>query len=62
MTEKHLRRRDVEDITGLSRSTIYRLMSNGEFPKPIKLTGRAVAWPESRISAWLAERHLASAA
>ncbi len=56
MLEKHLRRAAVEEITGLSRSTLYALMSRGAFPKPIKLTGKAVAWPESRIDAWLAER------
>ena len=56
MPEKHLRRHVVEEITGLSRSTIYLLMSRGEFPKPVKLTGRAVAWPESAITKWLAER------
>jgi prophage regulatory protein len=56
MPEKHLRRPAVEEITGLSRTTIYALMARGEFPKPIKLTGKAVAWPESKIAAWLAER------
>jgi Predicted transcriptional regulator len=56
MPEKHLRRPTVEEITGLSRSTIYRLMSSGEFPKPVKLSGRAVAWPESSIMKWLETR------
>lgn len=56
MPEKHLRRRAVEEITGLSRSTLYALISRDEFPKPVKLTGKAVAWPESSISRWLAER------
>jgi prophage regulatory protein len=56
MPEKHLRRRAVEEVTGLSRSTIYELMSRGEFPRPIKLTGKAVAWPETAIADWLAAR------
>lgn len=56
MTPKHLRRRAVEEITGLSRSTIYDLMAKGQFPRPVKLTGRAVAWPESKIADWLASR------
>ena len=54
--EKHLRRSEVEDLTGLSRSSIYRLMSTGDFPKPSRLTGKAVRWRLSEISAWLAER------
>ena len=42
MTTKFLRRREVEEVTGLSRSTIYALMSRGEFPKPVKVSTRAV--------------------
>lgn len=53
VVERHLRRRAVEEITDLSRSTIYDLMSKGQFPRPIKLTGKAVGWPESAISDWL---------
>lgn len=56
MTEKHLRRRDVEALTGLSRSTIYDLMARGLFPRPVKLTARAIAWPEGRVADWLANR------
>ena len=56
MAEKHYRRRAVEEITGLSRSTIYDLMSKGQFPRPVKLTAKAVAWPESAITEWLATR------
>lgn len=59
MAEKYLRRPGVEEITGLSRSTIYKLMSEGEFPRPIKITGKAVAWPESAIAEWLASRPVA---
>jgi prophage regulatory protein len=56
MPDKHYRRRAVEDLTGLSRSTLYELMAKGAFPRPLKLTDRAVAWPESAIIKWLAER------
>jgi len=54
--ERHLRRRAVEEITGLSRSTIYALIAEGKFPRPVKLSVRAVAWPESAVAAWLANR------
>jgi prophage regulatory protein len=59
MLEKHYRRPAVEEITGLSRSSIYDLMSKGHFPKPIKISARAVAWPESAISKWMQERQAA---
>jgi prophage regulatory protein len=60
MTTKHLRRPAVEAVTGLSRSTIYDLMAKGAFPRPVKLTGKAVAWPESAIADWLESRRAAT--
>ena len=56
MAGKFIRRPAVETITGLGRSTIYDLMSRGEFPRPIKLTSKAVAWSEDEILDWLASR------
>jgi len=61
MPDRYLRRRAVEEITGLSRSTIYLMMSRGEFPRPVKLTTRAVAWPEREITEWLDSRERAAA-
>ena len=55
-TELMLRRPAVEKRTGLSRSTIYLMMSRGEFPKPVHLGARAVGWPEAAISEWLNSR------
>ncbi|SFR32721.1 helix-turn-helix transcriptional regulator [Litoreibacter janthinus] len=51
-----LRRPKVESIVGLSRSTIYELMAQGSFPRPIKLGPRAVGWRERDVLAWLAAR------
>lgn len=51
-----LRRADVELLTGLSRSSIYRLISEGSFPRPVKVGERAVRWPASAIEAWRAAR------
>jgi prophage regulatory protein len=62
MADKHLRRAAVESLTGLARSTLYDLMAKGQFPRPVKLTGKAVAWPESQIVAWLAQRPTSDAA
>ncbi|MDP2519029.1 helix-turn-helix transcriptional regulator [Shimia thalassica] len=56
MTENHLRRPAVEAVTGLSRSSIYDMMDKGEFPRPVRIGKRAVAWPESAIAEWLAGR------
>jgi len=51
-----LRLPTVKARTGLSRSTIYLRISEGRFPKPISLGGRAVGWVESEINEWLDER------
>ena len=51
-----LRRKQVEKRTGLSRSTIYLRIQEGNFPRPIKLGARAVGWLENEIEAWLAAR------
>jgi prophage regulatory protein len=50
------RRPEVERITGLSRSTLYAMMADGSFPKPVKLGKRAVGWREADIIAWLESR------
>jgi prophage regulatory protein len=43
----------VKTSTGLSRSTIYLRVSQGTFPKPVSLGGRAVGWLEAEIQEWL---------
>jgi prophage regulatory protein len=43
--------------TGLSRSTIYRLVADGDFPKPVKPSKGRVAWREREVLAWLASVH-----
>jgi prophage regulatory protein len=53
MSKKINRLPEVINKTGLSRSSIYLRMSNGEFPKSISLGGRAVGWLESDINEWL---------
>ncbi len=60
MTDKLLRRRLVEEITGLSRSSIYRLMRNGKFPVPVRVGPSAVRWKSSDIKIWLESRPLAT--
>jgi len=56
MSMKIYRRRNVEHLVGLSRSTIYAMMAAGTFPKPIKLGKRAVGWRESDVLDWVASR------
>ena len=56
MTNTFLRLPKVIKITGLSRSTIFLRISEGKFPKQIKLGSRSVAWIESEVSDWIQSR------
>ena len=50
---------EVQHRVGLGRSTIYRWMAEGRFPKPVRLGGYAVAWTENEITEWIAGRLVA---
>ena len=57
MSLRILRLKEVQQMTGLSRSTIYAEIAKGKFPKQVKLTGaRSVGWPESVIVQWVESR------
>ena len=51
-----LRINEVCKKTGIGRSTIYRMMQHGEFPKPIKLGKKISGWLEEDIDQWLREQ------
>ena len=55
-TIKLLRCREVEEITGLSRAGIYEQMTEGVFPKPVRIGPRAVAWVDSEVAKWQRKR------
>jgi prophage regulatory protein len=58
---RFLRIRQVVQLTGLSRMTIYRLELAGKFPSRRKLSQNSVAWREEEISQWLNTRPVADA-
>ncbi len=51
-----IRRQEVEEMTGLKRSAIYLNVQKGEFPTPVKIGRRAVAWIEEEIQEWVDSR------
>lgn len=51
-----LRRPDVEKLTGLRRSSVYRLARIGQFPKPLKIGPRASAWDAGAVHQWIEQR------
>jgi len=60
MAHRILRLPAVMDVTGLGRTTVYEQMAAGRFPKPIKLSERAVGWLEADIQNWLETKVLES--
>jgi prophage regulatory protein len=50
----------VKEKTSLSTSTIYRGVERGDFPKPVRLSPRSVAWVENEVEAWIEQRIEAS--
>lgn len=53
MNSRLIRRPEAEVLIGLSRSTIYQMMAEAKFPRPIKIGKRAVAWRLEEIESWI---------
>jgi prophage regulatory protein len=51
-----IRLREVLDTTGLARSTVYKFVSEGTFPKPVSLGDRCVGWVESEVQSWILDK------
>lgn len=51
-----LRTKEVITITGLSRTTIWRLERHDNFPKRLKLSANRVGWNDDEIHQWLMDR------
>jgi prophage regulatory protein len=51
--DRILRIKTVLERTGLSRSTMYRKMQNGTFPRNVQISIRCAGWRESAVAEWL---------
>lgn len=53
MTEldRFLRRPEVEQAIGMTKSMLYKMMAAGQFPKPIKI-GRGSVWSSVEVAEW----------
>ena len=54
--DKLITRREVEELTGITRSTIYREMASGRFPLALRIGRRSVRWRSGEIVAWMEAR------
>lgn len=48
-----IRLTDVQRKIGMGRSWVYAKVAEGTFPQPVNFGGRAVAWVESEVDAWI---------
>lgn len=53
---RFIKRQEVESITGLSCTEIYRRVAAGKFPKQVTLGPKSVVWIESEVLTWCEER------
>ncbi|MXO65364.1 helix-turn-helix transcriptional regulator [Altericroceibacterium endophyticum] len=54
-TDRIIRLKTVLDRTGLSRSTLYRKIDEGSFPRQIPISARGTGWRESAVERWIAD-------
>lgn len=51
-----IRLKEVIYSTGLARSTIYRYIGEGTFPKSVSLGDRCVGWVDTEVQEWILAR------
>lgn len=55
MEQRLIKLRELCALTQLSKPTIYRLMAEGNFPRPMRLSKHRVAWRVKDIELWIAD-------
>lgn len=51
-----IRKPQLLDRLGFSKSTLYKMISKGEFPPPVHISTRVSGWPSSEIDDWIKQR------
>jgi prophage regulatory protein len=51
-----MRLAEVMSVTGYKKSSVYKYVALGIFPRPVPLTGRAVGWVSTEIEDWVKAR------
>jgi predicted DNA-binding transcriptional regulator AlpA len=54
--DRIIRAKEVQEITGLSRTTIWRLENQGQFPNRVSLGANSVGWKLSEVNNWINDR------
>lgn len=53
---RFIRLPELMQVIGLGKTTIYSLIKEGEFPRPVPIGGRAVGWVENEVIQWANDR------
>ncbi|WP_274851348.1 helix-turn-helix transcriptional regulator [Serratia marcescens] len=56
MSQSLIRMSETTKRTGYGKAWLYRLITQGRFPRPIKIGSRAIAFVESEVDAWIKQR------
>lgn len=59
--DRLLNAKEVSALIGVSRTTLHRLVSASNFPKPVRVGKRASRWRQSEVLVWMETRPLATA-
>ena len=60
--DRLIRLPEVESLTGCKKSTLYLMISQNRFVRPVRLSARHVAWPETAVLQWVQDRIAAASA
>lgn len=54
--DRIIRAKEVQTLTGLSRTTLWRLEQNDDYPKRVNLRGQRVGWKLSNVQDWIDDK------
>ena len=49
--------KEVLSTTKINRSTLWRMVQDGRFPPPIRISERCIRWPENQVNEWIDARN-----
>ncbi len=55
-----VKREEVLSLCAISKSNLYKMIEREEFPRPVRIGPRSVAWRQSDVATWLQDRPLTS--
>ncbi len=54
--DRFIRLPELENLISCKKSTVYTMLKQGTFPRPVRLSARMVAWSETAVMKWMQDR------